>query len=311
MEACGFERYGTGRRLSIDFMDGDFTAVIHVDRDGSVSGRVRDNMNDEEYAQLRNPNFNGAYVNTVRNAYEELLEGIAAECCSDVAFVSDQSNRIAAWILSEYGVAPDFPWDDDRYGGYGVFRHHGSRKWFGLIMNIKSGLLDGSGSGEYTDIINLKIDEVEGEQLRSEKGIYPAWHMNHRTWISVVLDDSLTDEWLHQLIAKSFKLTFARPAAMSEEVIMAVLDTANSIPYGKVASYGQIARIIGREHNSRMVGRIMSMADRYGEYPCHRVVNQAGRTVPGWPEQRELLEAEGVEFKANGCVDMKRFRWEK
>ena len=53
---------------------------------------------------------------------------------------------------------------------------------------------------------------------------------------------------------------------------------------------------------------IMSMADRYGEHPCHRVVNHAGRTVPGWTEQRELLEAEGVEFRENGNVDMRRFR---
>ena len=52
-------------------------------------------------------------------------------------------------------------------------------------------------------------------------------------------------------------------------------------------------------------------AEFYGKYPCHRVVNHAGRTAPGWREQRELLEDEGVEFKANGCVDMKRHQWEE
>lgn len=53
------------------------------------------------------------------------------------------------------------------------------------------------------------------------------------------------------------------------------------------------------------------MAEFYGKYPCHRVVNHAGRTAPGWREQRELLKDEGVEFKANGCVDMKRHQWEE
>ena len=45
--------------------------------------------------------------------------------------------------------------------------------------------------------------------------------------------------------------------------------------------------------------------------PCHRVVNSAGRTAPGWPQQRELLEKEGVRFKANGCADVVRFMWEE
>ncbi|HAY73588.1 MAG TPA: cysteine methyltransferase, partial [Ruminococcaceae bacterium] len=46
------------------------------------------------------------------------------------------------------------------------------------------------------------------------------------------------------------------------------------------------------------------------DFPCHRVVNGSGRTAPGWTEQRSLLESEGVEFKPNGCVDMKKFQWE-
>ena len=45
-----------------------------------------------------------------------------------------------------------------------------------------------------------------------------------------------------------------------------------------------------------------------GDFICRWVVNSAGRTVPGWTEQRELLEAEGVGFKANGNVDMSKFR---
>ncbi len=96
-----------------------------------------------------------------------------------------------------------------------------------------------------------------------------------------------------------------------ELLIYEILEAVAEIPVGKVASYGQIARLIGRDKNSRLVGRVLSMAEFYGSYPCHRVVNHAGRTAPHWREQRELLEAEGVEFKENGCVDMKRFQWEE
>ena len=94
-------------------------------------------------------------------------------------------------------------------------------------------------------------------------------------------------------------------------MIYEILEAVGEIPLGKVASYGQIARLTGHDKNARLVGRILSEAQFYGDYPCHRVVNHAGRTAPHWPEQRELLEDEGVGFKENGCVDMKRFQWEQ
>lgn len=98
---------------------------------------------------------------------------------------------------------------------------------------------------------------------------------------------------------------------MTESLIYEILSAVEEIPCGRVASYGQIARLIGRDRNSRLVGKVLSLSQFYGDYPCHRVVNHEGRTAPGWHEQRQLLEDEGVEFKDNGCVDMKRFQWEE
>lgn len=78
----------------------------------------------------------------------------------------------------------------------------------------------------------------------------------------------------------------------------------NSIPRGKVLTYGAIATLLGRPGNSRLVGRLISAAPAGA--PAHRVVNAAGRTAPGWAEQRSILESEGVAFRQNGNVDLKR-----
>ena len=96
---------------------------------------------------------------------------------------------------------------------------------------------------------------------------------------------------------------------LDEDLLYEILSVVEEIPEGNVATYGQIAKLIGREKNSRLVGKALSMADMYGEYPCHRVVNHAGRLVPGWYEQRGLLLREGVPMKDEFHVDIKKCRW--
>ena len=97
---------------------------------------------------------------------------------------------------------------------------------------------------------------------------------------------------------------------LNEDLIYEILSVVEEIPCGCVATYGQIARLIGRDKNSRLVGKVLAMSEYYGEYPCHRVVNSAGRLVPGWYEQKYLLEAESVFLKPNSCVDLKKYQWD-
>ena len=100
------------------------------------------------------------------------------------------------------------------------------------------------------------------------------------------------------------------PRVITDELIYEVLSVVEEIPEGKVATYGQIARLIGREKNSRLVGKILSLSGYYGKYPCHRVVNHAGRTAPGFYDQKDRLLAEGVAFPDNGHVELRHDQWE-
>lgn len=97
---------------------------------------------------------------------------------------------------------------------------------------------------------------------------------------------------------------------MREDLIYEILSVVEEIPEGKVATYGQIARLIGRDKNSRLVGKVLSMAQFYGKYPCHRVVNHSGRLAPGWTEQRDLLKQEGVVMKDDNHADLKFCKWD-
>ncbi len=97
---------------------------------------------------------------------------------------------------------------------------------------------------------------------------------------------------------------------MTDELVYEILSVVEEIPEGRVATYGQIARLVGREKNARLVGKVVSMAQFYGDYPCHRVVNHLGRLAPGWPEQAELLRQEGICLKDDTHVDLKHDQWD-
>jgi methylated-DNA-protein-cysteine methyltransferase-like protein len=84
------------------------------------------------------------------------------------------------------------------------------------------------------------------------------------------------------------------------------------IPEGKVATYGQIASLIGDKRNARVVGWAMKAAPK--GIPCHRVVNRLGEMSPSYvfgskELQRDILISEGVTFKKDGCIDLKKHLW--
>ncbi|MBQ7653056.1 MAG: MmcQ/YjbR family DNA-binding protein [Clostridia bacterium] len=203
LAAYGFEKTDEGYVYAVDFLGGDFKAEIIVDNSGVITGKVFDNMNDEEYLQLRNETYDSAFVNEVRAAYEEILADIAEKCCFETYFAADQSNRLTDAINVKYGVIPDFPWSKDPHETSGVFRHKEGGKWFGLIMNIKRSAVTKEDDDALVDVMNLK----RAPSQENSKGIYDAYHMNHKLWISVLLDDTLTDDEIMGLIDKSYKLT--------------------------------------------------------------------------------------------------------
>ena len=93
-----------------------------------------------------------------------------------------------------------------------------------------------------------------------------------------------------------------------------IWDAVRKIPAGKVATYGQIARMTGRPRGARLVGWAMASCPAGSGVPCHRVVDRSGGTKKAFDAhmsdgQRFLLEAEGVVFRPDGTVDMDRCLW--
>ncbi|CAN7767218.1 MmcQ/YjbR family DNA-binding protein [Variovorax sp. LjRoot178] len=107
-------------------------------------------------------------------------------------------------IKARYRTRPDHPWP--KFPEYAVFRHQGNGKWYALFMNIQRKKLGLSGDGS-VDIVNVKSRPELVGSLRMKDGILPAYHMNKEHWLSVLLDETVPEKLVAELISDSFELT--------------------------------------------------------------------------------------------------------
>lgn len=119
--------------------------------------------------------------------------------------MNKERERVLAFATSLPRAVADNPFDNDFETT--VFRHGAGGKWFGLLMTVQKRRVGIKAEG-IIDVLNLKIDPEESYAVREMfEGIIPAYHMNKRHWISVLLNGSVPMAFCETLIEKSYDLT--------------------------------------------------------------------------------------------------------
>ena len=186
---------------SSTILQGDFLMMVTVE-DGDLSFQVYDQETGELYPQVHMESMRGTFVGTVREACLEVLYSIRKACFEVQEFLCPQTKRIMALVQEKYGNQLEYLWE--KSPDTAVLRHEDNQKWYAILMRIPWDRLD-KGRDGLVEAVNLKHDQVA--DLLSQNGIYPAFHMNKRYWISLPLDDTLTDEKVLELFERSWFLT--------------------------------------------------------------------------------------------------------
>ena len=186
---------------SSTILQGDFLMMVTVE-DGDLSFHVYDQETGELYPQVHMESMRGTFVGSVREACLEVLYDIRKACFEVQEFLYPQTKRIMALVQAKYGNQLEYLWE--KSPDTAVLRHEDNQKWYAILMRIPWDRLDKGREG-LVEAVNLKHDQVA--DLLSQNGIYPAFHMNKRYWISIPLDDTLTDEKVLELFERSWFLT--------------------------------------------------------------------------------------------------------
>ena len=94
----------------------------------------------------------------------------------------------------------------EKFPTFGVYKNPENNKWYGLIMNIERFRL-GEESEDFVEVMNLKLDKDKIPDLVKKDGFYSAWHMNKKYWVSLSLDDTLSDAEVMKCIEESHSYT--------------------------------------------------------------------------------------------------------
>ncbi|MDO4805555.1 MAG: methylated-DNA--[protein]-cysteine S-methyltransferase [Lachnospiraceae bacterium] len=188
----------------------------------------------------------------------------------------------------------DAPFHDENWQ---LVRYKGNKKAF-LWTYERDGFVN----------LNVKVAPDKAFFWRDMyKSVIPGYHQNKQHWNTVILDGTIPEEDIRVMIAESYDLVSDSPSKR-------IYDAVKRIPYGRVATYGQIAELAGDRKMARAVGNALHKNPDPDSIPCFRVVNSKGELAGefvfgGLWEQARMLAEEGVEV-VDGRVDLERYQWE-
>ena len=166
-----------------------------------VNGKIYDETFGDEYVLFRNNKVVGEFVGSIREAYKKVLLDIRKNCYSKTLFADEQATRIAKYIIKTYHDTPEFPWK--KFPEFAIFRNKNNKRWYAVIMNVKDNVLGDNISAR--SIINIKPPQDKYQELIEQENIYPGWHMDKKSWITISLSDYFSDEYVEGLIDLSYQ----------------------------------------------------------------------------------------------------------
>lgn len=159
------------------------------------------------YEKLTNERYLPFYIKEVEGSYikkiKEKIEVIKNECIEKCFQNIDIKKQILSYVKEKYQTIPEYPWE--KFPNYFTLKTPKRKKWYGLVMNISIECLGIKGDF-MVDAMNLKNDPDKIQKLIDYKMIFPAYHMNKKYWITILLNKEIDMELLKQLIDESFWL---------------------------------------------------------------------------------------------------------
>ena len=198
----GFVKKGKTDHYYTDILNGEFNLEVVIDANGKVDTNLIEKENGEVYT-LYKTNATGSFIAAVRTAIAEALTDIVNKCYEDAVFKTKQADIAIKYVRETYGDELEFLWT--KFPDNAVWRRKDNRKWYGAILTVQGEKI-GIDTKDIIEIIDLRMNPEDKEEVLSKEHYYPGWHMNKNSWFTIALDGSIKDNELKKRIDESYEL---------------------------------------------------------------------------------------------------------
>ncbi len=195
--AYGFSKVGDYYILQSDIDMENFNVIVKIGKD-SFEANVIELPFNEEYILFNVLDSKGKFVSKIRKKVNELIEDIVNCCFKSL----DYRKLLLDYVKEKYGTIPEEPWEDNNHA---TIKTSNSKKWYGIFMSIPYKTLGLERNGKI-DVLNVKLNPELIESLIDKKHFFPAYHMNKKYWITILLNSDTDLNLVKSLIDESFKL---------------------------------------------------------------------------------------------------------
>ena len=180
----------------------DFALTIIIDKRGTVTTKIFD-ADGEPYTLHLVESASGSFVGAIKAEYNRVLENLFEQCFDEEIFKSAQALKLVEFIREKFSDEPEFLWE--KYPNVAIFRRKDNRKWYALIASVPKKYLHLDGEDEL-EILNLRVESAELDRIVDDEKYFRGWHMNKKSWLTVRLDETLSDEEIFTRLEKSYQL---------------------------------------------------------------------------------------------------------
>ena len=197
----GFSKNGSVYNYSADILGGEFELNVTV-AGNTVKTRLIEVETGELYT-LHLTHEQGDFIGQVRDEYNKILSDIAQKCFVPDVFKSTYVKKIIEYVNEKYNDELEYLWE--KFPDNAIVRRKDNSKWYLLILTVKQSKL-GLKSENKTEIINLRVPREHINELLQQDNIYPAYHMNKKSWVTLLTDGSTDIKDIFKYIDISYDL---------------------------------------------------------------------------------------------------------
>lgn len=190
----GFEKINNNYIIKKNILNNSMYAKFTINKNKIIVD-VYDYIDNEIYLPFNIIDAKGKFISLIKDEVANHLEDILKNCFTE----ENIKDKLDKYIYEKYQIKPIYPWDDENY----VYKLND--KWFCLVMNVKYKSLGILKEGK-VDIINVKLNEQEIEELIDNKYFLKAYHMNKKYWITIILSTKVDFNLITKYVNESYNI---------------------------------------------------------------------------------------------------------